>query len=109
MNSTENITSPTLQDVSNRIDILKIRLKCMKTHTLVHAGMCVCVCVFKCALPVSQAVRTQEQTKPCQVSGVAKAKVPWYFWLPQAQSDRIHCHSVITIFVSSLHIIPASM
>lgn len=78
-------------------------------HESAHAGTRRNVCAHTCALPVSEAARTQEQTKPCQVSGVAKAKVPRYFWLPRAQIDRIQCHSVITIFVSSLHIIPAGM
>lgn len=31
----------------------------------------------------------------------------WYFWLPQARSDRIQCPGVFTMFVSSLHIIVA--
>lgn len=48
---------------------------------------------------------TQEETKPCEVSGVTEERDTWYFWLPQAQSDRIKCQSVIAMFVSGLHII----
>lgn len=53
--------------------------------------------------------RTQEETKQCQVSRLMKKQDTWYFWLPQAPSDRTWCHYVITMFVSSLHVIVAGV
>lgn len=53
--------------------------------------------------------RTQEETKQCQVSRLMKKRDAWYFWLPQAPSDRTWCHDAITMFVSSLYLIVASM
>lgn len=49
------------------------------------------------------------ETKQCQVSGVMKERDTLYFWFPQASSDRIQCHGVITMFVSSFHIIIAGV
>lgn len=38
-----------------------------------------------------------------------KEREAWCFCPPQAQSDRIQCHGVIAMFVSSLHVIAAGV
>lgn len=65
-----------------------------------------CVCMFECDSDVKMNVSSGENAA---VSGVMKERETWCFCPPQAQSDRMQCHGVIAMFVSSLRVNKAGM
>ena len=130
VDSMENITWLTLPVVMNRTNtVKKMWLKC--TSRFVQECVCraqvrartVHTCVGLCVRRGCSACYTtwqwyKDECKLAELRGrpssvrcqeLWRSGGTWYFWLPRAQSDRKQCPGVITVFVSSLHIMVAGM